>query len=265
MRRWLLLSTLLVGCLPEDTRDPPGMLTVTIRGADATVDGLTTSDGWRVTFDRVRVAVGAPDLTREGNCSPYSDGEYLRVIDGLRREPEKLGSVYGLGSCGLQLRAGNPGPEALLGAGVTEADVFAMREPGSDGHVEDAGITFSVRGHAERGAERKTFDWSYRRRFLHYEGCKLPQPLELTANASVVVEVRVHAAALFDDAFGPYALADENGDGAITLEELDRAPSADTTKTLGAVLYDDRFPRIIRIGENVECAFNVERFGDGPR
>ena len=116
LRTLVLFVATLIGCLPEDTREEPGALSVTIRGTDATVDGFDTTDGWHVSFDRVLVSVGAPQLGRESSCSPYSDGDYLRVIDGRHREPEKLGLLYGLGTCGLELFAGNPGREALLGA-----------------------------------------------------------------------------------------------------------------------------------------------------
>jgi hypothetical protein len=279
-----LFALLLVGCLPEDTRPPPGLVNVTFRGADATIDGFTTSDGWNVKLDRVLVSIGSADVEGPG-CTEYADADYFRILDGRLRTPQKVGLIYGLGTCTFELRARNPESDSLLGTGVSESDKLAMRDPGSNAYDEFAGITFWVTGNAERSGVRKTFDWKYRRRRIAYEDCLVDgasKEFTLRANQEVTVEVRVHASALFQDAldrdkaklrFDPIATADGNGDGVVTLEELDEVtmegvgierPEDEQAKdwvTLGEFVYHGLFPRMIRVFETGTCGLR----GGPPR
>lgn len=279
-----LLAVLLLGCLPEDTRPPPGLVNVTFRGADATLDGVTTSDGWSVKFARVLVSIGSADVEGEG-CAEYADADYFRILDGRLRTPQKVGLIYGFGTCSFELRARNPENDSLLGEGVTEQDKLAMRDPVTNAYDEFAGITYWVSGYAERAGVRKTFEWKYRRRRVAYEECLVDgasKEFALRADQQVTVEVRVHAAALFQDAlehdkaklrFDPIATADGNADGIVTLEELDevtmegvgiKKPEDEQAKewsTLGDFVYHGLFPRMIRVGENGTCGLR----GGPPR
>ncbi len=278
-----LLAALLLGCLPEDTRPPPGVVSVTFRGADATIDGVTTSDGWRVTFERVLVSIGSADVEGAG-CEEYADADYFRILDGRLRTPQKVGLIYGLGTCTFELRARNPENDSLLGEGVTEEDKKLMRDPVTDEHEELAGITYWIRGRAERSGVAKSFDWRFRRRRVAYEDCLVDgasKELTLRGDETQTVEIRAHAAVLFQDAlehdkaklrFDPIAAADGNADGVVTLEELEDVtmeglgiakPEDEEAKewvTLGDFVYLGLFPRIIRVGESGTCSLRT-----GPR
>ncbi len=286
MKRALLLVTALVGCLPEDTRPPPAEVFVTLRGAETTIKGVTTTDGWTITFDRVLVTVGGIDIEGDA-CDEYADADYFRILDGQLDKPQKVGLTYGLGTCTLQVRARNPGSEALLGEGVTEEQKFAMRQPGSDPFEELAGVTYLVRGVARRGSETKSFQWQFRRRRVAYDKCRLSaaegsETFTLGQNENKTTELQVHAEALFFDAIDPdkarlrfdhLAAADADGDGVVTIEELTKVPLADAGidvtgvegaeewKTLGDVFYDGLFPRIVRVGSGTVCEINLRRPG----
>lgn len=273
----VVTALLAAGCLPADTRPPPAEVLVTVRGAPAAIDGVTTNDGWVVRFERVLVTIGGVDVEGDG-CDEYADADYTRVIDARQPGAQKLGLIYGLGRCELELRARNPERDSLLGAGVTEADRFAMREPGSDPFEPFAGITYLVRGSAEKGAIRKTFDWKYRRPRLRYDECTIDgQPITLGQEEQRTIEVRIHPEALFQSAlerdaaqlrFEPFAAADADADGVVTIEELVEVPLAAsgvtledgaTFATFGAFVYDGLFPRIVRLGDTGRCQIRERR------
>lgn len=275
MKRLLLALVALIGCLPEDTRPPPGLVTVTFRGADATVDGLTTSDGWSVRFDRVFVTIGGSDIEGDG-CTEYADADYFRILSGLSKTPQKVGLIYGLGTCSFELRARNPEADTLLGEGITEADKTLMRDPVSDKREERSGITFWIRGRAERTGVTKTFDWRYRHRRVAYNECEIDgvDTFTLAGDEEKPIEVRVHAAVLFQDhveaekarlRFDPIARADVDADGVVTLDELDQltlkdagidlrdVEGAERWKSLGDLVYQGLFPQLMRVGEGGHC------------
>lgn len=287
-RAFLALLAASIGCLPEDTRPPPAEILVTLRGAETTINGVTTSDGWTIKFERVLVTIGGIDVEGDA-CDEYADADYFRVLDAQLDKPQKVGLTYGLGTCTLQVRARNPDSDSLLGENVTEEQKFAMREPGSDPYEELAGITYLVRGVAQRGSEQKVFNFHFRRRRVAYDECELTtedgsQTFALAQNEKKNIELRVHAEALFQDAldldkarlrFDHLAAADADGDGAISIEELTKVPLADAAidvtgvegaeewKTLGDFFYEGLFPRIVRFGPSGTCKINLRRPG-GP-
>lgn len=281
-RSLTLAALVAVGCLPEDTRPPPATVTVNFRAGEATARGFDTLDGWHVRFERFVVSIGGGDLDGDA-CTSYGGGDYFRLLDGLNATPQKLGLAYALGTCAFEVRVRNPELDSLLGAGITEADKTAMRDPGSDAHEQNAGMTFWVRGVAERASARKSFEWKYRRRRVGYQDCVIDgvDTFTLVGNQEKTVEVRVHGEGLFQDhpepekarlRFDPIAAADADGDGAVTLEELDKVPMAssgidlsgvegsDRVKTLGDFVYDGLFPQVIRVGEKGSC-----KLRRGPR
>jgi hypothetical protein len=282
MRR-VALAALLIGCLPEDTRPPPSEVLVTLRGAETTIRGVTTVDGWTIRFERVIVSLGGSDLEGDA-CDDYADGDYFRILDAQLDKPQKVGLMYGLGTCEFQLRARNPESDSLLGENVGEDLKTMMREPGRDPYEELAGITYLVRGLAQRGAEQKVFQWDLRRRRLAYSECLLTgedgsQKFTLGENGKKTIELQVHAEVLFHDSldaskatlrFEHLAAADLDGDGAITIEELAKVPldgkidvagveGAENWKTLGEAFYDGLFPRIVRTGDRGRCEITTRR------
>ncbi len=276
----LAVAATLSGCLPDDTRPPPAEVLVNVRGAPSAMDGVTTSDGWAVRFDRVLVTIGGVDLEGDA-CDEYADADYTRVLDARQPGPQKLGLIYGLGTCELELRARNPESDSLLGVGVTEADRFAMREPGADPWESFAGVTFLVRGEAVKGAARKSFEWKYRRGRLRYDECTIDgRPITLSRDERRTIEVRIHPETLLQRAlepngalrFDPIAAADADGDDVVTLEELAEVPLADVDpgdapeaaswKTFGDFFYDGLFPRIVRLDDAGVCNIRLRRPGE---
>lgn len=285
MRRLLFATTFMIGCLPVDTRPPPAEVLVTLRGAATTIGGVTTVDGWNIRFERVLVTVGGSDLEGD-DCDEYADAGYYRILDGRIAAPQKVGLMYGLGACTFELSARNPEFDSLLGEGVTEADKTAMRTPGTDPFNENAGITFLVVGSAEREGVRKTFDWKLRKPRVSYDECVIDgqKTFTLSQNVPATIDLQVHAEVLFHDRldleratlrFDPIAAADD-GDGAVTFEELTKVPLAEAPvsfdvneetkdwKTLGDFVYQGLFPRIVRPGDRGTCTMATGRRMGGP-
>jgi hypothetical protein len=274
----LLASTLACACLPADVRPPPGEISVELAAATDAIRTVVTDDGWTVRFDRVVVTLGGVDVEGD-DCTEYADADYTRVLDALADRPQKIALVYGLGRCTLELRGRSPEADSLLGDGVTAAEKFDFREPGSDPFVRDAGTAYLVRGEAVRGAVRKTFALRLRTRRLVYRECTVDgEPLLLESGGRRSIAISVVPAMLFRSSFDstqaglrfePFARADRDGDGAVTIEELsavaltdvglapptgpDAPDGSENWKTLGDLVQRGLFPRIVGLGERSRC------------
>jgi hypothetical protein len=246
-----------VACVPADTRPPPGRLTMTVSPSPAVANGVTTVDGWRVTFDRVFVALGDESLA--DNCAIYGEAEYDRVINLHAGASQHLGVLHALGKCDLRFRLGPPSSDAVLGAQVSEADKAQMRAPFKDPYTglspNGAGAGLDIQGTASRDdngtgvTTTKKFHLIYRRR-IRYQRCTSESPpadastVELTAlrafsdagptvslegKEEVVFDLVLEPEAMLRDdpnpsagvlRFNPFALADRDNNGEITLDEL---------------------------------------------
>jgi hypothetical protein len=290
-------ALLSAACVPAETRPEPGQLSIAVRGDAALARGIAaeeTADGWAVSWERFLVSLGGAELDDgEGACQPYFGGSYTRVLamegEGTDSTAQKLSIVFGLGECDFGFGARNPRWDALLGAGVTEAEKEAMRTPGSDAYETDRGITAWVRGTARRGGVEKRFDWAFRRG-LEYSGCRVDtedgteRGVSLQAGDQRSLELRVRGAALFADAsdetiaslrFDPFARADDehgDADGEVTLDELGRVPIGEMVAagtevdpawtTLRDWLYLGRFPALPRYRDTGWCAMAIEEDDD---
>lgn len=275
-------------CLPLDTRPEPGSVLVTMKAAPSTIDGVSTTDGWKVTFERVLVVIGRPALDGD-NCEAYGEADYFHLFDGRLPTAQKLAIVYGLHSCTLSYRVRNADSETVLGAGITEEDRKLMRTGADDPYTQGFGVSILLRGSATKSGVTKRFDWSMRRDRIRYEKCSLEgkesddtgTELSLSAGDALTVELQVHAETVLQNLllaeksqprFDPIALADDrgNGDGNVTLEELDKIPLSDvgvdvvelgkeldvagSWKSLGELVYDGLMPRMIRPGVSGRCS-----------
>ncbi len=237
----LFAAALIAGapaCLPTDTRTPPGSLYTSVTGSDMTQHGLTTADGWSISFERVLVGIGRVNLGDSGgsSCNRYSNRGYMRLLDLSVAGPQKLDIAYALGQCSVAFRIMYPGSESVLGAHVTEADRTFMDTPVSD-PLADAGrsgVAVYVKGTATRGGTVEHFAWAFRQR-VDYRNCGNdatdagPRGLSFHSHDAFKADIAIHAEALFQDRrdpakaklhFQPYADADTNHDGTITLAEL---------------------------------------------
>jgi hypothetical protein len=109
----------------------------------------------------------------------------------------------------------------------------------------------SVAGTAMRAGTTLSFDWSFRQS-LDYEGC---ETVPFEGDTSQTLAIQIQSRFLFHDRvdpetaealFEPYAAADADSDGSITLEELGAAPINDGTefRTLAHRVYLGLVPQL---------------------
>ena len=233
-------------CLPADDRPPPGNVTFTVSPSPAVQDGVTTADGFRITFTRLLLDIGRTGLNDP--CTEYAEARYDRLLDVTKGSGQKLSIIYGLGDCDVRFRIAAPTPDVLLGEGVTVEDKYFMGTYGTDAYARSTASVF-VEGHAVQGDVDETFRWTFRKS-IRYGSCRLPgdagaPPVHLTGNVPIVKDIVIRGEALFRDEpradaelrFAPFAAADRtfgNADGVVDLDELSaiRLPFA---KRLAAV------------------------------
>jgi hypothetical protein len=255
------LSLLAVACLPDDTRPPPGELTVEVAVSDASRE-FDTDDGWRISYEAFLLGIGEVELHGDG-CNPYTESDYLRLLDLRSPEPQRLNLAYALGSCDLSFRVRSPSRDVVLGEGVESSAATSLEEKGSDAFVEDAGTVLHAAGRAVRGDRELSFAWSFRRE-LEYPKCATVN-LEGESERSLVLDAR--PSVLFREnadpasealRFDPYAAADFDGDDVVTLDELGRLelePSGgEPFGTLAERLYLGLMPAVARGPAGAFCS-----------
>jgi hypothetical protein len=247
------LATAGIACLPIDTRPPPGAVLVTVSSDDTTA-GFTTEDGWTVTYDTLLISLGNFGIA-EGPCEQYAESHYVRILDLRRQEPQKLALLRALGHCPFIFELSSPPEDAVLGAGVTEDMKTFMRTAGSDPYVKNRGVALHLAGTATQGDSAVAFAWSFRENLAYGHLCG---DLSFESEVTISLDIRVRTASLFDDPaapagspvarFGPFAAADADADGVVTLEELDAVPVAGSSETLGERLYRKTARALIQPG-----------------
>lgn len=262
------LQSALTSCLPADTRPEPGSITSVVVAEDALSTGFVTSDGWEVLFDEFLISLGEISLSGD-DCNPYSESDYLRILDMRQPAAQRLNLMHALGACEFSFLLEDPDREAVLGTGVDEADKAMLRTAGSDPFVEQRGVALYVVGSAARADERYRFEWSFRHS-LQYTDCGV---VEFDSGVSAEVEIHVRGRTLFQETleedaplqFDAYAAADADADRDITLEELNSVslPEGDAYSTLGERLYLGLAPEVPRFRDTTVCR-PVEPEDDGP-
>jgi hypothetical protein len=235
----LLLAPLLVaGCLPEDTRPPPAEVTVTVASSPLTtgeIPSSLTADGFGITIERFLVNLGEAELGPDDgtSCQVYSNPGYTRLFDFNRLEaPSTLGIAYATGECSVGFRVLPPDDSSIVDVGADASDDDFMRTPADDPDATNAGVSVYVEGEAVRNDQTFHFAWPFRKR-IRYTGC-IEHPgapndlgtLSLASGQKTTLELELHAEKLFQGDpttplhFEPFALADRDGDGEITFDEL---------------------------------------------
>lgn len=285
----LLCST----CLPDDDRPVPGSVLITAEPNRAISAGFETADGWSISFDRFVTALGGVDLDsdpdgRDDSCNAYSDARYDWLFDFTVASREKVGIVYGLGTCSVEFRLRSPSDDTVLGAGVDSSDADFMRTLGPDLYAPAQRIALFARGEARRGDVTKRFEWSFRNGF-EYDRCPTADGddyvsvFSLEGGDAISLGLLVRGDELFrsapvDDAplaFDRYAAADLDDNDLIDLQELAQAeapPSDDwfdaIEPTEGApilgppvsmadLLYLWLLPRVIRMENGGACSVEL--------
>lgn len=259
------------GCLPGDTRPEPASVLVSTTPTEAMSHGFDTLDGYHVVFDVFLMALGNVNLDEDdAACNPYEDAGYDRLFDLRWANDEKVGTVWGLGTCELGFRMRSPSYEALVETNATKEDVSVMRVKGSDRFTTNQRTVLIARGRGWKDGPTRFFEWVFRQGF-EISRCASSDPKvssTLTLESGVahkrVIEVRPEE--LFrsapDDAapflFAPFAEADKDQDAHITLEEMaevevpytsigDPEQGGDDGMTsLDELVYVHQLPRIVR-------------------
>ena len=277
-----------LGCLPGDDRPEPGSLLARAGSSPAVTDGFTTDDGWRVTFDRFVTAIGDLRLRDypedSGACNDYAETYYEWLFDFTEvNQPQKVGLVFGLGTCSVEYRVRAPSDETVLGIGATEADLTLMRIEASDAYEENEGISLLALGRGERDGVKKRFQWVFRRTY-EIEECDaadggLANVVQFSGGVASVLDLEVRGEELFRQApsdeaafaFDPIAEADADEDGEITLAELTEVEVAfDETMlpeglppeafpaTLADLVYEHLLARVVRVAGGGSCQVEID-------
>ncbi|MFO0567920.1 MAG: hypothetical protein U0263_19835 [Polyangiaceae bacterium] len=277
-----LLALLVVGCLPDDTRKPPGRVDVTATSDYSVESGFDTDDGWHVSYDRFLVALGEVEL-RGDDCSRYNDTDYARVLDARREEPQKVSTPYAFGTCDFQFRMRPPPDDAVLGEGVSASDLAFLRQPGTDAFAEDTGSAVFVSGRATQAGVTKRFEWSFRLG-AQYEACRLlaEEGLSLASDDVLAVDLSIRSEVFFQSVpnsaltelrFAPFASADDdhgNSDGEVTLAELSLVPleqnaAFERWQDFGDYVYTGLVPKLPRYRGVGVCDIGpIREGGHGP-
>lgn len=248
-------------CLPGDIRPEPGHVFVAVEGSSAAVHGFTTDDGWTIQFDRLLVGLGYVLLAGE-SCNDYADARYDRLFDLTVPGRQKVGEVYGLENCEIQVHHWAPTTVAYLETNVTSADRDFMRKRHSTWTKPSGRTAMYLRGTATKGTVNKRFDWRFTGR-LTLTDCTSPKDgnvvtrLQLHAGDDLRPAFVFHPEELFRDGVEPdalrrfeaFALADTNDDGLVSLREISKIPAplmewapevvADAGVPDGGVIIDD--------------------------
>lgn len=287
---WISALVLLASCLPKDTRPPPGVVVVSVEPAATITTGFTTSDGWRISFERVLLGLGTVALgggVENTACQPYADAlfdnGYERLFDlAAAKDPQKVAEVFALDTCDLSFRLRSPRQGALLGAGVTSADLTFMQAPHPDSYILYGGTAAFVRGQASRGAVTKRFSWPFSVGWSFHDCGRDAAGMDAipagrfdihggdVINATIVV----HGEELFREnvdadaaiRFDALADADTDGDQEISMEELAKVPAPPLDVDAGVLGSGDGgapsladlitlalVPRMIEIGPSGTC------------
>lgn len=292
----IVLGVGLKACLPADTRPPPGTLFVDVTTDDSLSPErvpFQTEDGWSITFDRFLLEIGNTGFEEDDACIDYQGfgSQYGRLLDMQAKKTQRLSEMRFLGTCDFAFEIAEPRQSDVLGAGVTEADLFEMRYPVDDAFTTGRGAALRATGTARKGDQLKRFDWAFRQR-LFFEHCSVDGKagIELAGEESKTIEIVVSGSALFqrtlDDTalrFDAFAEADDvhgDADGNVTLLEMAEVTlesegvpeqggntGAGDFGTLADLVYRGLFPQVARYrGDGtceVEQTFHADESGPG--
>lgn len=227
----VLLTASPLSCLPNETRAVPGALVVRSEAREPYGPSFARmgADGWSVQVDQLYVTLGGVELEGEA-CEAYSEATYSRVLDLTRAGPQKVSLSHGLGDCQLAFAAAGPRWNTLAGDGVP-ADVVDRFRTAGDGDAT-SGVSVYLAGEARRDRAQVRFEWPFRVH-LTYRECRVLDSANAATDLALVsgeqqqLDIEVDAFALFraepsaqELHFAPFAEADRDADGNLTLAEL---------------------------------------------
>lgn len=207
------------GCDADDAGS--GTLKVEIWGEDFIETGIPAgefADGWGVVFDRFLVNVGGLAVAEEGRA-PVIEEPGFRVFD-LVAMDGPLTVVQAVVPAGAYVHA------SYAIAPATSASVAANAAPADLQRMVAGGLSVLVEGRATKDAQTVAFSWGFTTATT-YDPCHSGG--EVADGGVATVQVTIHGDHLFyDDAvseepslrFADLALADADGDGTLTADEM---------------------------------------------
>lgn len=185
------------------------------------------SDGWSVTFDQFIVVIHHPALIEQTNDDPAWVRRLGVTVWDVAAEPEADGESFEIYKAGLRA-------SRYDGFDFQIAPPSASDYPAKPGNVEsdivdamvEDDIAIRMVGTASLAGETLSFDWSFTTDTLYR--CAIDLELGAAEEGTSVIEIgggRVFANVLGDATpayeFAAIAAADADGDGIVTLTELD--------------------------------------------
>ncbi|MEM7158699.1 MAG: hypothetical protein AAF799_38010 [Myxococcota bacterium] len=201
---WLLATTISASaCDPEAL----AVVELTAYGEEFVEDEIPASafvDGWSIEFSRFVVALTDIEV----------DGEPLPGHFAIDLRDDSSGEGHHLG-------------EVVVPAGARPQITYRVAPLPEPGLMPEPGASLVVEGRAQRGEQTISFAWSFDTdtRYEHCEGVEA-----LDSDLGNRSELTLHADHLFYDdleapdpnlAFDAIAAADTDGDGDVTMDELD--------------------------------------------
>jgi hypothetical protein len=204
------------------TDDAPGTITATVYGEDFIEEGIPADafgDGWAVSFDKFLVSIGgvaakAGERGREVGDPGFYLVDLAQASGGEGHELATFAAPAGTyDHYGYRLASSADAAPVNVDAAAAAA-------------MKAAGYSIWLAGSATNGAATKTFDWGFTLKLTHAH-CDVSEKID---GGAATMQATIHADHFFYDdavseepgvAFDLVAASDDDGDGAVTLDELE--------------------------------------------
>ena len=226
----LLAAIGLSACLATKVA-PYGDLRILTSGDTAVEAGFAGSDlvdGWAITFSRFLVNVGGVAIGEEAaSVITLGDGAFA-LVDQVHSGQKIVAVANDVAARAWPAFSFSVRParaSSLVGDGALTADLARMRA---------LGASLLVQGSASKDGVTKSFEWPFTQTVV-YENCQVTaggrtvRGLTIGEGAATDVELTIRAQPFFEDNLGtlrpnlrfePFAAADRDNDGIVTLTEL---------------------------------------------
>lgn len=221
MKRFLLLSVLICACGDDtDTETQSNEMAVEVWGETFIESGIPEdkfADGWAITFDRFLINLADISVAMDGEEAAISDTS-TKIWDLTKTGPHQILSE--------EIPVGEYTHSAYRISPATDKSETGNAEDDDVDEMISGGYSVLIEGSATKDDETMTFSWGFETDTV-YDPCNSIG--HLTADEKGTVQITIHGDHLFyDDAvseepslrFEDIALADEDDDGEVTLDEL---------------------------------------------
>jgi hypothetical protein len=251
----LVASLTAAACLPEDDIPAPGVAQFSFVGDPSQGTLPESADGWTLVAKRALVGLQL-SYQQLDSCDVYSQSGLEPILaNALVSESAYLGRVRGLGQCTSPVILDSFVYISRFGAGTSHADVDTINavldrsELTRDSH----NVSLYLDATLQKGTQQKHLEWAL---VLPYVLLACPPRgggvptlgYQLDSGKSENFTMSFRLEQLFWDGLGesaasrlaPYADADRDGDGEITLDEVAATPLTDYAEATGG--YQELLP-----------------------